>query len=107
MGTAGVGALWGVGFFSTDLVLVELEKGGVEAAARNQTKNIMFLLQNLGSFFGIYVWALFSEKTNRRKAFLASYAMAWLSVLAFFWVVAGKGKDAGAYALVLAPVMGF
>jgi len=53
MGTAGVGALWGVGFFSTDLVLVELEKGGVELGARNQVKNVMFFLQNLGSFFGI------------------------------------------------------
>jgi MFS family permease len=107
MGTAGVGALWGVGFFSTDLVLTELQKGGVEAGPRNQVKNIMFFLQNLGSFFGIYMWAVFSERFNRKKAFYLSYFLAWISVLVFFWTVAGKGKDAGAYALVLAPIMGF
>lgn len=107
MGTAGVGALWGVGFFSTDLVLMELEKGGVESGPRNQVKNIMFLLQNLGSFFGIYVFAMFTERFNRRKAFFLSFALAWASVLLFFWTVSGKGADAKVYALLLAPVMGF
>lgn len=107
MGTAGVGALWGVGFFSTDLVLVELEKGGVGVDERNQVKNVMFLLQNLGSFFGIYMWAIFSERSNRRIAFFTSYALAWASVLLFFWTVSGKGADAKGYALVLAPIMGF
>ncbi|HXX93171.1 MAG TPA: MFS transporter, partial [Planctomycetota bacterium] len=52
MGTAGVGALWGIGFFSTDLVIAELKKGGMDEGPRNQLKNIMFILQNLGSFFG-------------------------------------------------------
>src|SRR5437762_12299078 len=47
MGTAGVGALWGVGFFSTDLVLVELDMGGVEAWSRIHVKHIMLLLQSL------------------------------------------------------------
>src|SRR5262249_1783392 len=107
MGTAGVGALWGVGFFSTDLVITELTKGGVDPKDRNELKNIMFLLQNLGSFFGIYVWALFSEKSNRRIAFFVSYALAWISVLVFFWTVSGRGADAKWFALTLAPVMGF
>jgi MFS family permease len=107
MGTAGVGALWGVGFFSTDLVIVELRKGGMEEGPRNQLKNIMFILQNLGSFFGIYAFAVVTERFNRRKAFFASFALAWISVLVFFWTVSGKGKDAGTYALILAPVMGF
>ena len=107
MGAAGVGALWGVGFFSTDLVLVELEKGGVEVGTRNAVKNVMFLLQNLGSFFGIYTFAVMTEKFNRRKAFFVSFALAWISVLVFFWTVSGKGKDASTVALILAPVMGF
>ena len=107
MGTAGVGALWGVGFFSTDLVLGELEKAKMEAGPRNQIKNIMFLLQNLGSFFGIYCFALFTERFNRKKAFFISFALAWASVLLFFWGVSGSGLKAGWLALILAPVMGF
>jgi len=107
MGTAGVGALWGVGFFSTDLVLVELEKGGVGAGPRNQVKNIMFFLQNLGSFFGIYTYALIAERLGRKKAFYLSYALAWGSILMFFWSLSGTGANAKTLALILAPIMGF
>src|SRR5688572_14131355 len=88
MGTAGVGALWGVGFFSTDFILGLLRDQGVTEAVRNSVKNKMFLLQNLGSFFGILTFAVIAEKLNRRKAFTISYILAWLSVLAFFWGVA-------------------
>jgi MFS family permease len=107
MGTAGVGALWGVGFFSTDFILRTLTAAGKEPAEANSIKNAMFILQNLGSFFGIYTFALFAEKFNRRKAFFISYALAWMSVLLFFWGVSKAGASAGTAALVLAPVMGF
>jgi MFS family permease len=107
MGTAGVGALWGIGFFSTDFVLGELTAAGVDPATRNQTKNIMFFLQNLGSFFGIYTFALFTEKYNRKKAFYLSYAVAWISILIFFWALGGSGAKAKTLALVLAPILGF
>jgi len=107
MGTAGVGALWGVGFFSTDFILRTLIAAGKQPAEANQIKNIMFILQNLGSFFGIYCFALLAERFNRRKAFMASYAVAWLSVLLFFWGVSKAGSSAATAALVLAPVMGF
>jgi MFS family permease len=105
--TAGVAALWGIGFFSTDYVLGELERGGVAPKERGQVKDVMFFLQNLGSFFGIYTFALLAEKLNRRKAFMISYLLAWGSILLFFWTLAGKGAEAKTLALILAPVMGF
>jgi len=105
--TAGVAALWGVGFFSTDFVQTELERGGMDAKSRGQIKDVMFFLQNLGSFFGIYFFAIISEKFNRRKAFLLSYVLAWLSILLFFWGIADTGLGAKTRALVLAPVLGF
>jgi len=107
MGTAGVGALWGVGFFSTDFILRTLIAAGKDPAEANQIKNIMFILQNLGSFFGIYCFALMTERFNRRKAFMVSFALAWLSVLLFFWGVSKAGPSASLAALILAPVMGF
>jgi MFS family permease len=107
MGAAGVGALWGVGFFSTDFILRTLIAAGKSADEANSIKNIMFILQNLGSFFGIYCFALLAERFNRRKAFFFSFVLAWLSVLAFFWGVSKSGPNATAACLVLAPVMGF
>ncbi len=105
--TAGVAALWGIGFFSTDYVLIELERGGVDAKERDQVKNVMFFLQNLGSFFGIYTFAILAVKLNRRKAFAIAFVAAWISILAFFWGLAGKGADAKGLAYILAPIMGF
>lgn len=105
--TAGVGALWGVGFFSTDFVQAELERGGVAEKSRSQIKDVMFFLQNLGSFFGIFCFAVVAEKLNRRKAFAISFVMAWASILLFFWAIADTGADAKWRALILAPIMGF
>ena len=107
MGAAGVGALWGVGFFSTDFILRTLIAAGKKPEEANQIKNIMFILQNLGSFFGIYCFALLAERFNRRKAFFVSYVLAWASVLAFFWGVSKSGENATTACLILAPVMGF
>jgi predicted MFS family arabinose efflux permease len=107
LATAGVGALWGVGFFSTDLLRSELLPAGRSTAEVTRLVSYMFLLQNLGAFFGIYLFAGFSERTNRRTAFFLWFALAWASVLAFFWGVAGSGDAAFSRALILAPIMGF
>lgn len=105
MATAGVGALWGVGFFSTDLLRTEL--AGADPKVIGQLVSIMFLLQNLGAFFGIYLFAMFAEKFSRRSAFVFWFALAWASVLAYFWGVAGAGTAAFSRAIILAPIMGF
>jgi MFS family permease len=107
MATAGVGALWGVGFFSTDLLRSELLPSGHTGTTIGRLVSIMFLLQNLGAFFGIYLFAGFSERFSRRSAFFFWFALAWASVLAYFWGVSGSGAAAFPRALVLAPIMGF
>lgn len=107
MATAGVGALWGVGFFSTDLVRDELTKAGQSAQVVGTRVSAMFFLQNFGSFFGIMFFAAFSERFNRRTAFFLWFALAWASVLLFFWGVTGRGAQAFVVAAFLAPVMGF
>jgi fucose permease len=106
MATAGVGALWGVGFFSTDLLRTELQAGG-RAADVGRLVSTMFLLQNLGAFFGIYLFAAVAERLSRRAAFSIWFALAWASVLAYFWGVAGAGEAAFGRAIILAPIMGF
>jgi MFS family permease len=105
--TAGVAALWGIGFFSTDFIQTELRRDKVDEKTIDQVKSIMFFLQNLGSFFGILTFAVVAEKLNRRKAFAISFVLAWISILAFFWGLADRGAAARIPALLLAPVMGF
>ncbi len=132
MATAGVGALWGVGFFSVDMVRgklkeraaviekdlaakgeisrlpEELKKAGLDEKGTGAKVSLLFLLQNAGSFFGIYIFAMFSESFSRKKAFFLWFILAWASVLLFFWGVT-KASDSAAYtiALILAIVMGF
>ena len=105
MATAGVGALWGVGFFSTDMLRGELEQAGGTPQSVGGLTSVMFILQQVGAFFGTYLFAAIAERLGRRRTFVAWFAMAWVSVLAFFWGVTGTG--AFARAAVLAPVMGF
>ena len=132
MATAGVGALWGVGFFSVDTVRAKLKERAAaiekDLAASGQSSqlaaklkeegldekgtgakvSLLFLLQNSGSFFGIYIFAMFSERFSRKRAFLLWFILAWISVLLFFWGVT-KSSHSSAYgnALILAIVMGF
>lgn len=107
MAAAGVGALWGVGFFSTDLVRTELQNAQLDPKVIGLRVSMMFLVQNLGSFFGIYLFAAFSEKVNRRTAFFVWFALAWASIVGFFWAIQGSGADAFVRAMVLSPIMGF
>lgn len=107
LGTAGVGAVWGIAFFSTDLVRSELLTAQLSAEQIGQQVSLMFFLQNLGAFFGMYLFAAFSERTSRKTAFYLWFGLAWASVLLFFWGVGGSGGDAFSRAAILAPVMGF
>ena len=107
MAAAGVGALWGVGFFSPDLLHGELRATVPDATLRGRMVSLVFLLQQAGAFFGIYLFAAFAERLNRRSAFFLWFALAWASIVLFFWSVAGSGDQAFGRALVLAPVLGF
>jgi len=108
MATAGVGSLWGITFFSPELLREELMvRGGQPPKAVGEAVSMMFLLYNAGAFFGIYLFAAFSERVTRRAAFALWLTLAWASVLVFFWSVAGAGAAAKTTAWALAPIMGF
>jgi predicted MFS family arabinose efflux permease len=88
MAVAGQGALWGVGFWSVDLLLSVLAPFNLPQGDLDRTKSVMFFIQQLGAMLGIYAFAGFSEKTNRRTAFFLWFALAWISIPSFFWGVA-------------------
>jgi MFS family permease len=92
MGFAGVVGLWGIGFFSFDLVnpiFTEYFKGqGLEEAAvkKNVTWwiGVTSILQNLGGFFGIYAYSYITHYTGRKPAFAIAFVAALVSTAVVF-----------------------
>ena len=90
---SGVVGLWGIGFFSFDLLGSVLDKtfraqGLSEqmiAGKKTLWTGIMSLLQNAGAFFGIYTFTRVTHYTGRRKAFAISFVVAMLSTAYTFW----------------------
>jgi MFS family permease len=91
---AGVVGLWGIGFFSYDLLRSAVfEKtfraGGLTGAAlAGKTTTwigITSLLQNCGAFFGVHAFTWLTRRVGRKKAFAASF-LAALGMTAYtFW----------------------
>lgn len=107
MATAGVCAVWGVGFFSVDFVREELRAGGLAQKAIDTRVSIMFFCQQVGAFLGIYLFAVFSERFSRKEAFYFWFGLAWASVMIFFWGIVGSGPGAFVRGVILAPILGF
>lgn len=109
MGVAGVGALWGVGFFGTDLLIGRIKlDASISAADVDKLKSIEFFVRMIGAMLGMYAWAAFAQRFNRRLAFFLSFTLAWISLLAYFWGVSRfAGAEAFYAALALGLGMGF
>ena len=90
---SGVVGLWGIGFFSYDLLRPVLEKSfreqglsGAALAGKTTTWiGITSLLQNLGGFMGVHAFTWLTQRTNRRKAFAASFIAAMITTAYTFW----------------------
>ncbi len=90
---AGVVGLWGIGFFSFDLLRPVLEKtfraegltGPALAGKTTLWIGITSLLQNFGAFFGIHAFTYLTHHTGRRKAFAISFIAAMLMTAYTFW----------------------
>ena len=81
---AGVVGLWGIGFFSFDLISSVLDKTfraeglpeSVIAGKKTLWTGITSLLKNAGSFFGIYAFTYLTAYTGRKIAFALSFVLA-------------------------------
>ena len=88
MAVAGQAALWGIGFWSVDLLTSVLDGLSVPRVDVDRTKSLMFFVQQAGAMLGIYLFAVFSEWTTRRRAFFVWFGLGWVSIPVFFWGVA-------------------
>jgi MFS family permease len=90
---AGVVGLWGIGFFSYDLLRPVLERSFAErgfsgAALAGKTTmwiGITSLLQNLGMFLGVNAFTWLTQRTDRKKAFAVSFIAALVMTAYTFW----------------------
>jgi MFS family permease len=90
---SGVVGLWGIGFFSFDLLGSVLDKTfraqglseTVIAGKKTFWIGIASLLQNLGGFLGIYAFTHITAKIGRRSAFAMGFVAAMLATAFTFW----------------------
>lgn len=90
---SGVVGLWGIGFFSFDLLGSVLDKTfraqGLSPAEIAGKKTLWIgitsLLQNLGGFLGIYAFTHVTAHVGRKKAFLVSFIAAMFATAFTFW----------------------
>jgi len=107
---AGVVGLWGIGFFSFDLIRTVFRKHFEAQGLTAQQiagmltfwTGITSLLQNAGAFFGIGAFTYVTERIGRRPAFAIGFLLAALSTALTFWLLNDFWQI-----FVLIPIMGF
>jgi MFS family permease len=90
---SGVVGLWGIGFFSYDLISTLLRnhfeaQGGLTNAEINSNvgfwTGITSIVQNIGGFCGIYAFSVVTHYTGRKPAFAVSFLAAMISTAFVF-----------------------
>jgi MFS family permease len=107
---AGIVGLWGIGFFSPDLVNYVIGKALIAQhipAAQMPGKRMMWvgltmIVQNFGSFLGMLTFTKFAHDYGRKKVFATAAVCAYVST-----VVAFKFLVQPWQIFVLLPIMGF
>ncbi len=82
---AGVVGLWGIGFFSFDLLRSVLDKTDMTAGQKTFWIGMTSLLQNFGAFLGIYAFTHLTHGIGRRKAFAIAFTAAMFVTAFTFW----------------------
>jgi MFS family permease len=92
LASSGVIGLWGIGFFFPDLIDAVFRRSLADSGMNesqingevNKWKGIAAIMVNLGAFFGIYGYAVVSQRIGRRPAFAIAYLAALGATLLVF-----------------------
>ena len=117
---SGVVGLWGIGFFSYELLRlvfpadpqVMAKAVGLEGSpavvpylTQDNLVSLASVLQNIGGFLGIQAFLWFTQRTSRRLAFGVSFLLALVSTAFTFLLI---GKIGGVWDVFwMIPLMGF
>jgi MFS family permease len=82
LAVAGVIGLWGVAFFSPELVRDGLK--ALPRAAQDKYVGIGLMLQDVGAFFGVYFFTVLAARTGRKPAFGLCFISAFVATVCIF-----------------------
>lgn len=107
---SGVVGLWGVGFFSPELVGDVISKGlkaqnvpaGEVPGRRLMWTGINMIMQNIGAFLGMMVFTKLAHQHGRKPVFAVAFIFAFISTFVTF-----RYLDQPWHIFVLIPIMGF
>ena len=93
LAASGVIGLWGIGFFSFDLLRSVLDKSfhaqgmpeALIAGKKTYWTGITSLLQNFGAFWGVYAFTYLTQRIGRKKAFFIAFVAAMFMTSFTFW----------------------
>ena len=97
---SGVIGLWGIGFWSPELIREALKDLPLER--RNWYVSMGTLLQDCGAFLGIYTFTLVTARIGRKPAFIISFLLGMSATIMTFLLL-HKPSDV----LWMIPMMGF
>ncbi|MCX8089710.1 MAG: MFS transporter [Verrucomicrobiae bacterium] len=100
LGVAGMIGLWGIAFFSPELITEALKGEPMEKV--NRTRALGTALQDVGAFFGMLTFTTVAALLTRRLAFLCSFSMCLVTVAFVFFSLRTE-----AHAYWMLPLMGF
>jgi MFS family permease len=100
LGVSGMIGLWGIGFFSPELISTALKGAPQETVDRVRGLGTAF--QDVGSFFGMVTFTVIASFVSRRLAFLGALM---LSMVVTMFVFTSLNTASDAYWML--PMMGF
>lgn len=106
LAVAGVVGLWGVGFWSPELIRVALTKGQTSTPELSRhisdVAAVGTLLQDVGAFFGMFAFTIIATRFGRRISFGLFFAAAMVVVAGVFLTLRTEWQ-----AYVMLPLVGF
>lgn len=100
LAVAGVIGLWGVAFFSPELVRDGLK--ALPKAAQDKYVGIGLMLQDVGAFFGVYFFTVLAARIGRKPAFGLCFISAFVATACIFQFLRQPG-----HVFWMPPILGF
>jgi len=100
LGLAGMAGLWGIGFFSPELISMALK--GESQTVIDTVRGYGTALQDVGSLLGMMTFTLVATFVGRRPAFAGSFLLCLITTIFVF-----NNLKSGTDAYWMLPMMGF
>lgn len=100
LGLAGMAGLWGIGFFSPELISTALK--GSPQTTIDIVRGYGTAFQDVGAFFGMLAFTIVATRFSRRLAFFCAYVLCLITTIFVF-----NNLRSGSDAYWMLPLMGF